>query len=86
MSEPNQQRNAAIARLEQKNAQQQQQQRQYSESAGLLLGTALDPSSFGAGAPSPAPSPASLRPATPRDDEGLLPVMIENGLERIGAL
>jgi len=92
MADPSQKLSAAIARLEQKNAQQQ---RQYSESAGLL-GTAPDPpfagggGAGGNGSAGPAPAPASLRPAAAaaayRDDEGLLPVMIEDCLERIGAL
>jgi hypothetical protein len=61
--------NAAIARLEQKNA---------------LIGTAPGTASAAAAAAAAVASRPSA--VGPRDDAGLLPVMLENGLERIGAL
>lgn len=75
-----------LVRLEHKNARQQRRcsdgQR---ERAGLIGVDAGSGSGGDSAAPTPL-SPLSPAAAAAAEQQGLLPVMLENGLERLGAL
>jgi hypothetical protein len=75
--------------MEQKDAKQRRYSDSNREQAGLL-GTAPDPRPSSPLSLSPAAAAAAAdaadAAAAAKESEGLLPVMLENGLERLGAL